>query len=251
VLTVRDVTAQHEMELQKERFLSAVAHDLRTPLTTIKGRVQMLERRARRGQFDQDSVAESLRRIDGGVTRMITLINELLDMANMEIGRPFRLSPRSTDLVALAAAAAREYQQVTSECRIEIQAPDAEVVGAWDPDRLDRVLANLLSNALKYSPDGTVVTVEVRRDGDWATLAVRDRGIGIPAADLPHIFDRFHRAGNVAGRIPGTGIGLAAVRQIVEQHGGSITAESVEGQGSCFTVRLPLNPQAAAPPPAH
>ena len=128
----------------------------------------------------------------------------------------------------------------------------------WDSARLERVLDNLLSNAVKYSPDGGLITVSIARErgsgglspsptpdshapapSSWATVAVRDPGIGIPAADLPHTFHLFHRAGNV-GQIAGTGIGLAGVKQIVEQHGGAVTVESGEGDGSAFTVRLPL-----------
>jgi signal transduction histidine kinase len=111
--------------------------------------------------------------------------------------------------------------------------------------RLGRVLVNLLSNAIKYSPSGGDIVVsvgEVERDGArLARLSVSDHGLGVPAADLPVIFERFQRARNVEGRIGGTGIGLASVRQIVEQHGGSISATSTEGAGSTFTVLLPLD----------
>jgi signal transduction histidine kinase len=107
-------------------------------------------------------------------------------------------------------------------------------------------LDNLLSNAIKYSPAGGPVLVTVAREqidgGAYAVLAVQDHGVGIPAADLSHIFERFHRASNVQGRISGTGIGLASARQIVEQHGGDLTVRSTEGQGSVFTVLLPLAP---------
>jgi signal transduction histidine kinase len=109
--------------------------------------------------------------------------------------------------------------------------------------RLERVLENLLSNAIKYSPEGGSITVAIADEeigGPWAVLTVRDQGLGIPAADLPRVFERFQRARNVEGRIGGTGIGLASARQIVEQHGGTIAAESAEGTGSTFTVRLPL-----------
>ena len=107
------------------------------------------------------------------------------------------------------------------------------------------MLANLLSNAVKYSPAGGPITVrvfcEARGEGaGQAVVQVQDRGLGIPAADLPHIFERFHRAANVTGRIAGTGIGLATSRRIVEEHGGTLTAESTEGTGSTFTLRLPV-----------
>jgi len=99
---------------------------------------------------------------------------------------------------------------------------------------------------VKYSPRGGEIAVEVAAAGGAAVLVVRDSGVGIPAADLPHVFERFRRAGNVADRIAGTGLGLAGAKEIVEQHGGSIAVESVEGRGSAFTVRLPLAP---GPPP--
>jgi signal transduction histidine kinase len=123
--------------------------------------------------------------------------------------------------------------------------------------RLVRVLDNLLANGIKYSPNGGEIEVSLARQDDggaaWAVLAVRDHGLGIPAADRPRVFERFRRARNVVGLIGGTGIGLASTRQIVEQHGGTITVVSQEGVGSTFTVRLPLTPPgdetASAPPP--
>ena len=117
-------------------------------------------------------------------------------------------------------------------------------MGYWDTTRLERVISNLISNAIKYSPDGSEVVIEMMREDDeatsWAVLKVRDQGIGIPAKDLPFIFDRFHRGSNVVGRIEGTGLGLASARQIIEHHGGTIEATSQEGAGSTFIVRLPL-----------
>ena len=115
--------------------------------------------------------------------------------------------------------------------------------GPWDPVRVARVLANLVGNAIKYSPGGGEVRVSVVREpgpgGDWAVVSVSDHGLGIPEADLPHIFERFQRASNVAGRIAGTGIGLAISRRIVERHGGTIDVRSEEGVGTTFTVKLP------------
>ncbi|MDQ3703591.1 MAG: ATP-binding protein, partial [Chloroflexota bacterium] len=127
-------------------------------------------------------------------------------------------------------------------------------VGAFDGPRLQRVLTNLLSNALKYSPDGKEVWITVTRelacqgrpDGEVAVLTVRDQGVGIPAPEVPRIFEPFYRAQNVAHRISGIGLGLAGSRQIVEQHGGTIQVESREGHGSTFTVRLPLHPTGGA-----
>jgi signal transduction histidine kinase len=125
-----------------------------------------------------------------------------------------------------------------------VETTERELVGVWDPARLGRVLDNLLSNAVKYSPAGGKVTVSVAREqqagNNWAVMRVRDQGVGIPAADQPHIFERFRRGANVVGRIAGTGIGLAGASQIVQQHGGSIEVSSQESRGSTFIVRLPL-----------
>ena len=114
----------------------------------------------------------------------------------------------------------------------------------WDADRLTRVLENLVANAVKYSPAGSTVVVRVDReeapDGPLAVLSVADQGVGIPAADLPHIFERFRRGGNVAGRIAGSGLGLWGSQRIVAQHGGTIAIDSTEGRGTTVTVRLPL-----------
>ncbi len=127
---------------------------------------------------------------------------------------------------------------------IRLETALSELVGQWDTQRVERVLSNLLNNAIKYSPAGGEIIVRLTSEGDgarnWAVLTVQDGGLGIPAADLPHIFERFRRGTNVVGRIKGTGIGLAGVKQVVEQHGGSVTAVSRQGTGTTFSVRLPL-----------
>jgi signal transduction histidine kinase len=135
-----------------------------------------------------------------------------------------------------------------------VDAAVPELVGVWDRARVERLLENLLNNAIKYSPEGGEVTVTIRLEREagepWAVLAVQDRGIGIPATDLPHIFERFQRGRNAEGHIAGTGIGLAGVRQVVEHHGGRVTVESQEGRGTTVTVRLPLALAASPAPPS-
>jgi len=127
---------------------------------------------------------------------------------------------------------------------IVLESLSDEIIGEWDVVRVERAIANLLVNAVKYSPSGGQITLRAWRDGDLACFAVSDEGMGIPERDVPHIFERFHRGRNVIGSIGGTGIGLSAARQIVEQHGGTIAVDSREGVGSTFTVRLPLQPVA-------
>jgi signal transduction histidine kinase len=176
---------------------------------------------------------------------MNALIGELLDFAQGQAGRRLELLRKRTDLVALARQVAAEHQQYTELHRICVEATVPELHGTWDPARLTRALDNLVSNAVKYSPKGGEVRVDINREegtggAEWAVLTVRDEGIGIPERDLPYIFGWFRRAANVPGQISGTGIGLASVFQIVEAHGGTVGVKSVEGEGSVFTVRLPV-----------
>jgi signal transduction histidine kinase len=172
-------------------------------------------------------------------------IDDLLDSARLHAGRPLELKRAPMDLVALAWQAAAEHQRTTEHHRLRVETNEPKLIGVWDPTRLRRVLDNLLSNAIKYSPNGGEVVLRVRVEEDFAAggaavLAVQDRGLGIPASDLPHVFERFRRAGNVVGRFGGTGIGLAGACQIVQEHGGTIEVDSEEGRGTTFTVRLPL-----------
>lgn len=243
VMAVRDITEQRRLEQQKNDFLAAAAHDLKTPLTTIKGLSQMVYRQV--GRLDTPltgRILENLERIDGATSRMNRLVDELLDSTRMHMGHTIELKRRPTDLVALARQGVAEARRSSFAHHLALQSPDGAVTGEWDAARLERVIANLLSNAIKYSPGGGAITVTVRHAGGNALLSVRDEGVGIAPADLPHIFDQFYRARNVEGMLPGTGIGLAGARRIVEQHGGTIEVESTPGVGSTFTVRLPLQP---------
>jgi signal transduction histidine kinase len=169
----------------------------------------------------------------------------LLDVAHLRAGRPLELRLAPIDLAALVADCAEEVRPTSSSHVVKFEASAPTLTGKWDKARLERVIRNLLDNAIKYSPGGGEVVVrvacELDKNSTWAVLAVSDQGIGIPAPDLPRIFERFYRGGNVAN-IGGTGIGLAGAKQIVVQHGGTISAESDVGVGTTFTVRLPLGP---------
>jgi len=229
----------------RDEFLAAASHDLKNPLGAVKGTAQLLQRVVRRSDLPEaERIIDGLRRIDVTVTRMTRLIDSLLDVTRVQMGRPLPLDRRPTDLVALARQVLDEQQPSADRHRLRLDARVPELVGVWDAARLERMLSNLVSNAIKYSPEGGEITVtvalETGAEPPRAALIVRDQGIGIPAADLSRIFTRFERGSNVVRRIPGTGIGLAAARQVVEQHGGRITVESQEGVGTTFTVWLPV-----------
>src|SRR5205823_3280944 len=150
------------------------------------------------------------------------------------------LNKRPTDLVAVVKEVVAEQQLTTQRHRLIVESELPELTGSWDASRLIRAVTNLLTNAIRYSPHGGEIVVTISRDegehGADAVLTVSDQGLGIPEADLPHIFERFYRGANVAAQVSGTGVGLAGVRQIVEQHGGSIGVQSVEGEGATFVV---------------
>jgi signal transduction histidine kinase/CheY-like chemotaxis protein len=233
----------------RDLVLSSVSHDLRNPLTAIRLIAETTKLQVGQEPMrDIEAIQEGLERIESNTQRMASQIDELLDVAYFQSGQKVRLTLRLADLVALAKESIHEHQQRTSRHRIILQSTTAAVPGRWDRARLERVVGNLLSNAIKYSLTGGDIVVRIGIEGTdqtrWATLAVQDSGVGIPATDLPRVFSWFYRGENIASRVEGAGIGLATSRQIVELHGGTVRVESQEGVGSTFTIRLPLPPEA-------
>ena len=239
-----ELVERRRLESERRDFVETVAHDLKNPLAAAKGQGQLLRRRLRRGMPDPEALDGALAGIEDAIDRTVALIDELLDAARMQTGRGLDLRLAPCDLVALASRKVEEHQRTTERHVIRVEPAVSALVCACDEPRLERVLDNLLGNATKYSARGGTIVVRIAREeeggGPCAVLAVADEGVGIPAADLPHVFGRFRRGGNVPAEIGGSGLGLAAAKAIVEMHGGTIEAESVEGAGSTFTVRLPI-----------
>jgi len=238
--------AQAALHLRDE-FLASISHDLRTPLTSMMGLTQLSLRHLDRLAIPETQrVAGALTNVERAMGTMATMVDQLLDLSRLQSGRPLDLHCEPLDLVSLVVRLAEEHQRSTSAHDIRVKSAALELEGVWDAVRVERVLSNLLSNAIKYSPNGGRVNITIEREEDssdgrgWAVVTVEDEGIGIPADDLPFIFDRFRRGSNVPRRTSGAGIGLAGARQIVEQHGGWLTAASEEGHGARFTLRLPL-----------
>lgn len=241
---LRDVSERLRFERLQEEFLSALAHDLKNPLTTMRGQTQLLRRRIARGEPpDEERLDASLEGIDTAAVRMTRLLDELVDVTRLRAGQEIDLSREPADLVELAQRSVDEQARTTERHQLRLLADMDALPGSWDGPRLERVLANLLGNAIKYSPEGGEIVVRISREGTGAgataVLTVEDHGVGIPADDFDLIFERFQRAGNVE-RIAGSGIGLAGAKRIVELHGGTISVASKEGEGSTFTVRLPI-----------
>jgi len=233
--------AMRDFEVEKGAWLAAISHDLKGPLTTIKGTVQWLRRKGR--LRDEQRLLEAFDQIDLTTSRMARMIDELADVGQTdEDHRRLNLEPH--ELPALVRRIVAEHQPTTDRHTIEVDCRCEDLRVMCDGPQMERVVGNLLSNAIKYSPASGTITVTLDRDDQGcqpaAVLRVTDQGLGIPADELPRIFTRFYRGTNVSGRIPGTGIGLAGSRQILEAHGATISVESEEGRGSTFTVRFPL-----------
>ena len=244
---VHDISAQREADQIREEVLTAISHDLRSPLNSIKLHAQSLQRLVRRGETpDPKRLDDGLSAIDTMSTRVAFLLDDVVDMARDRGHQGIPFEPEPTDLVSLAQRCVEEVNSSTGR-DVQVDAPAGTVVGLWDPRGIERVVLNLLTNAIKYSPQGGAVTVQVDRVADdsppHAMLMVQDEGIGIPAPDLSQIFERYRRGRNV-GKIAGTGIGLTGAKQIVERHGGAIEVASTEGRGTRVTVSLPLEPPA-------
>lgn len=218
----------------QQRFLADVSHELRTPLTVIKANLGLMRRMSKPD-------ADLLDDIEAEADRLTRMVESLLLLARAEAGRlPLNLAP--VDLDALLFDTLAGFQALAAE-KVRLELADWQPVRVVaDPDRIKQVLVNLVSNAIKYTPPGGVVTLSLTADQTHARLTVRDTGPGIPPEDLPHIFDRFYRAEKSRTRHKegGFGLGLSIAYWIVRGHGGTIEVESQLGQGTDFTVLLPL-----------
>ena len=233
----RDITERRELEQRKDDFIDIASHELKTPLTAIKGMAQLLRKKlAREGR---DDLLAFLSLMEQQIKSMTRLTAELLDVARMQAGQ-VDYAQVLVDVDALVYEVVEMVQQPTSSHTLCLHgASRKSVVG--DPERLKQVLINLISNAIKYSPDADRVDIALSADDSRVVIAVQDDGVGIPQEDQDKIFDRFYRAHSSDERtVSGFGIGLYIVREIIIQHRGTITVESEEGKGSTFYIMLPF-----------
>ena len=224
----------------RDQFLSIASHELKTPLTSLLGNAQILQRRVQReGGFAERNM-RALNVIANQASRLNQMINTLLDISRIQTGQ-LTIERAPVDLCALVRRVVAEVQPALIQHTVEYQTAEEELIIAGDELRLEQVLQNFIQNAIKYSPDGGPVRVVMERRGRRACVSVIDRGIGIPESALPNLFQRFYRAANVEERhISGMGIGLYVVKEIVTLHGGDVEVESIEGNGSTFSVCLLL-----------
>jgi two-component system phosphate regulon sensor histidine kinase PhoR len=240
---LRDITVLKNLEEMKNDFVNTVSHDLKNPITIIAGLADLM-RDAGPGDPRHQSRCQDIR---DTAQHMAELVADLLDLGKIEAGLdPYR---EPTDLIPIIGEALRMVAPNAEKKRVELR---AELAGqAWVnvvASRIRQALINLIDNGVKYTPEGgrvTVTAVFSAGAGSAGTVTVRvtDTGVGIPARDLPHVFDKFYRVkGAATSGIAGTGLGLAITRSIVETHDGRIRVESVEGAGTTFVVELPLTP---------
>jgi PAS domain S-box-containing protein len=242
--------AEHAVELLeqsvglRDQVLLTVSHDMRNPLMVIMGHAQVLDlTAAQSGALADSPLRRGLERIMKAARAVNGDLDELVDASRLQLGEPLVLLRAPTDLVALAVQTIETWRVSTPGHRFEFAHREVALVGMWDRRRLARVLDNLLANAAKYSPAGSLISIRLcsahSEAGQVAVLEVQDEGIGIDATDVPHIFKWFRRGRNVA-HIGGTGIGLASAAGVIAQHGGSLRVESQPGRGSTFVLELPL-----------
>ncbi|HZI08086.1 MAG TPA: hybrid sensor histidine kinase/response regulator [Archangium sp.] len=231
--------AAREALAVRDEFFAIATHDLKGPLQSILLSTQLLCRQLP-AEAQTAGVKTRLEQILRGAQRMGDLIDHFLEVTR---GGEKPLKREPMDLFALVRAKVRELGPLMATHPVHLHVEGTDFLGNWDEASLERVLDNLLGNAVKYSPRGGSIDVWLSEESPgpegWVRLRVQDQGMGIPAEDLPHIFERFRRGRNVAPVISGSGVGLASAHRLVELHGGTLTVESEEGKGSTFTVRLP------------
>ena len=260
VITFRDVTEKRsaaqaaeserryrEAEAQnraKDNFLATLSHELRTPMTSILGWVQFL----RNGEYTQDELEEALRMIETSARLQKHLIDDMLDVSRIILGK-FQVELRPTHLSEVVSAAVTTARPAAQQRDIVLtsEIDDGDDLVEADPHRLQQVIGNMLSNAIKFTEAGKSVDLRLQRDDGQMKIVVTDEGEGIDPAFLPHVFERL-RQGDTGNKRSGLGLGLAIARHIVDLHHGEIRAESEgRGKGARFTVRLPLLPRNAIP----
>ncbi|MES1246555.1 MAG: ATP-binding protein, partial [Actinomycetota bacterium] len=237
IWTLREVTADRELDRMRDAFVATVSHELRTPLTSISGFLEMMEDEEHALGDPGRQYLDVIRR---ATERLHALVEDLLLVAQIEAKR-IELDLAAVDLRSLAERAAELARPAAQEKRIALDVhadSPPEVLG--DAKRLAQVLDNLVSNAVKFTPEGGSVTISVGAAGESASVVVADTGIGVPAEEQKQVFSRFFRASTATRRaIPGTGLGLAICHALVEQHNGSIEFSSREGKGTKVTIILP------------
>ena len=242
VAILHDVTHFKDVERVKNEFIATASHDLKGPITAIVGYSQLLEKAGSLNPHQTEYVS----RMQKATHQMLELVQSMLDLARIDMGFQLNVEPLGVHDLLFGVVDEYKDQAATKEQSLKVNPIDGHPQVSGDSLRLKQALRNLVGNAIKYTPNGGSVAVSAERNSHTVCIKVQDTGFGIPAADLPFIFDKFYRVHTDETRdIEGNGLGLAIVKAIVEQHGGQVSVESTEGRGSCFSLTLPLKPSPA------
>lgn len=228
---VQDITQRKELEQMKQDFFAMVNHDLRTPLTSVQMVLDWVE--IEMGDEMPDNLLKAVKRAKGSSQEMLTLANSLLEMERMDSGT-LSLDLAKTDIAELLRTSMAQVEALAIPKKIELKAELSEVSAEIDRSRILQVTTNILTNAVKFSPNDSTVTVSLVSLGDTCKVTIKDQGVGIAEEDLKFVFERFRQAGGADGRKQGFGLGLSICKSIVEAHGGQIGVQSEEGKGSTF-----------------
>ena len=251
LFVLHDITKQKKLEAVRKDFVANVSHELRTPLSVIKGYVETLVDDHQ--SLPPDDRDRFLRTIQRHTERLNSLLEDLLTLSRLESINP-GLRRETADLAALLNSILEDYRARPTSAGHELSTIIDPSIGALliDPLKITQVLENLIDNAIKYTPKGSHIEVSAKQRENIIEICVRDNGLGIPEADLPHIFERFYRVDKGRSRDKGgTGLGLSIVKHIVQLHGGQVRAESKLGQGTAFYFTLPQRQNSAAEPTAQ
>ena len=237
LLAIEDITEKKHIEQQKDDFISIASHELKTPVTSMKAYTQLLQRHP---LITNDKKASfMLAKMDSQMNRLTELVASFMNVYKMRSGK-LRLKKQRFQLEELITEVVGNFQYTISSHIVEFRY-DKSVKENADKARIHHVLVNLISNAIKYSPDADKVLVSQTKDNDNVTITVQDFGMGIPKEEQKRIYERFFRAkGKKEGDIPGLGLGLFISNEIVKQHKGDLWVKSIEGKGSTFFFTLPI-----------
>jgi two-component system NtrC family sensor kinase len=236
VMIMQNITHLKELDRLKSEFVSTVSHDLRTPLTTIQGYIELLDRVGPLNEMQNSFIEKALR----SLTHITELIGDLLDIGRIEAGYDLEMEPCRIDKIVAEVGEANLQIAAQQDVKLRWELGNDPLWVQGSSRRLRQVMENLVSNALKYNRPGGLVEMKARRDNDHIIVHVRDTGIGIPLEEQPRVFERFYRVrSNETEDIRGTGLGLAIVKSVVEKHKGRIWVESVVGHGSEFSFVIP------------
>jgi two-component system, OmpR family, phosphate regulon sensor histidine kinase PhoR len=241
-ITFHDITYHKKLDRLKNDFVSTISHDLRSPLTAILGYIELLDRAGPINDLQRDFI----HRVQASVHSITALVNDLLNLGRIESGFDTRKETVTINSIVDGSLDLFSERLKAKKIQLTRNLPDKNPPLFGNPIQLRQMVDNLMDNALKYTPDGGKVKLEVQVDGNQLILLVADSGCGIPPLDLPYIFDKFYRASNTTADVPGTGLGLSIVKSIVESHQGRIWVDSTQDKGTTVTVVLPIAEAAVA-----